>query len=86
MPKTSTKQEKPENEQNTTLVGWVRQSRAGGALKISVHSEAISNCHTYTTVDGTSYIPLVISMSALRRVIDGEQSLTTVSQFRENGS
>jgi len=84
MPKTTTKEEQPENEQNTTLIGWARQSRAGGALKISIHSEAISNCHTYTTADGTAYIPLVISMAALRRVLDGVQSVTTVSQFPEN--
>ncbi len=84
MPKTSSKNEQPENEQNTTLVGWARQSRAGGALKISLHQEAIGNCHTYTTADGTAYVPLVISMAALRRVIDGQQSVTTVSQFAEN--
>ena len=84
MPKTSSKKEKPKNEQNTTLVGWARQSRAGGALKISLHQEAFGNCHTYTTADGTTYVPLVISMAALRRVLDGQQSVTTVSQFSEN--
>lgn len=84
MPKTSSKKEQPENEQNTTLVGWARQSRAGGALKISVHQEAFGNCHTYTTADGTAYVPLVISLAALRRVIDGQQSVTTVSQFAVN--
>jgi hypothetical protein len=42
------------------------------------------NCHTYTTADGTIYVPLVISMAALRRVLDGQQSVTTVSQFSEN--
>lgn len=66
---------------NTTLVGWARQSVGGGALKISLHREAITSCHTYTTADGTDYIPLAISLSALRRVIDGEQSVTTVSQL-----
>ena len=84
MPKTSSKKEKPENEQNTTLIGWARQIRAGGALKISLHQEAFGNCHTYTTADGTAYVPLVISMAALRRVLDGQQSVTTVSQFSEN--
>jgi hypothetical protein len=29
-------------------------------------------------------VPLVISMAALRRVIDGEQTVTTVSQFQQN--
>lgn len=84
MPKTTTKNEENENEQNTTLVGWARQSQAGGALKISLHQEAIGSCHTYTTTDGTSYIPLVLSIAALRRILDGQQSVTTVSQFSDN--
>ena len=84
MPKTSSKNEQPENEQNTTLVGWARQSQAGGALKISLHRDAIDNCHTYTTSDGTEYVPLVISNAALRRVLEGQQTVTTVSQFSEN--
>ena len=84
MPKSSSKKEQPENEQNTTLVGWARQSQAGGALKISLHQEAICSCHTYTTADGTEYVPLVISMAALRRVLEGQQTVTTVSQFSDN--
>ena len=84
MPKTSSKKEQPENEQNTTLVGWARQSQAGGAPKISLHQEAIGSCHTYTTADGTEYVPLVISIAALRRVLEGQQTVTTVSQFSDN--
>ena len=84
MPKTSSKKEQPENEQNTTLVGWARQSQAGGALKISLHQETIGSCHTYTTADGTEYVPLVISIAALRRVLEGQQTVTTVSQFSDN--
>ena len=84
MPKTSSKKEQPENEQNTTLVGWARQSQAGGALKISLHHEALGSCHTYTTADRTEYVPLVISIAALRRVLEGQQTVTTVSQFSDN--
>ena len=83
-PKTQTKNSKQENETSTTLVGWARRSRAGGALKLSLHAEAVTNCHSYTTADGTAYVPLVISIAALRRVLDGEQAVTTISQFEEN--
>jgi hypothetical protein len=83
MAKATPKQEaQPENEQSTTLIGWARCSKAGGALKLSLHSDAVTNCRTYATSDGTDYVPLVISTAALRRVIDGEQAVTTVSQFR----
>ncbi len=77
-----------ENEENgaeqTLLVGYVRKSNAGGALKVSINTSAMADCSTYTTSDGQTYIPLVISLNALRKVLDGERSVTTVSQFVEN--
>ena len=63
------------------LVGSVRKSNAGGALKVSVNTSAFSDCNTYTTSDGQSYVPLVISMSAVRRVVDGERAVTTLSHL-----
>jgi hypothetical protein len=77
-----------ENEESgaeqTLLVGYVRKSNAGGALKVSINTSAMADCSTYTTSDGQTYIPLVISLNALRKVLDGERSVTTVSQFIEN--
>jgi len=87
---TNTKQQnKPKNEQDgqnagkspSLLVGYVRKSNAGGALKVSVNTSAFSDCNTYTTSDGQAYVPLVISMAALRRVMDGERSVTTISHL-----
>lgn len=87
---TNTKQQnKPKNEQDgknagkspSLLVGYVRKSNAGGALKVSVNTSAFSDCNAYTTSDGQAYVPLVISMAALRRVMDGERSVTTISHL-----
>ena len=71
------------NEQDATsmLVGYVRRSGAGGALKVSIDTEAIQACSTYTTSDGRAYAPLVISLRALQRVLDGERAVTTISQL-----
>ena len=63
------------------LVGYVRRSNAGGAIKISLHTNTFGDCETYTTSDGQAYASLVISLSALRKVIDGERAVTTVSQL-----
>ena len=63
------------------LVGYVRRSNAGGAIKISINTNAFGDCETYTTSDGQAYVPLVISLSALRKVIDGDRAVTTVSQL-----
>ena len=63
------------------LVGYVRRSNAGGAIKISINTNAFGDCETYTTSDGQNYVPLVISLSALRKIIDGDRAVTTVSQL-----
>ena len=82
MPKnTETTNETNEQDATSMLVGYVRRSGAGGALKVSIDSEAIQACSTYTTSDGRAYAPLVISLRALQRVLDGERAVTTISQL-----
>ena len=63
------------------LVGYVRRSNAGGAIKLSINTNAFGDCETYTTADGQTYAPLVISLAAMRKVIDGDRAVTTVSQL-----
>ncbi len=82
MPKnTETTNETNEQDASSMLVGYVRRSGAGGALKVSIDTEAIQACSTYTTSDGRAYAPLVISLRALQRVLDGERAVTTISQL-----
>ncbi len=79
----SEQNEQEEIEVNTPslLVGYVRISNAGGAIKLSVNTSAFGDCETYATSDGQTYVPLVISLNALRKVIEGERAVTTVSQL-----
>ncbi len=82
------KQSKPENEMNenepkSNLVGYVRRSNAGGAIKVSINSDAFSDCETYITSDGQEYVPLVISLNALNKVLNGERVVTTISQIQD---
>jgi hypothetical protein len=70
-----------EQEEVALLVGYVRKANASGAIKLSINKQTILDCNSYITSDGQEYIPLVISLAALRRVIDGERSVTTVSQL-----
>ena len=72
-----------ENLDNNILVGYVRRSNAGGALKLSINTAAFADCSTYMTSDGQSYVPLVISMSALEKVLSGERAVTTVTQLHD---
>ena len=84
MPKNNTKT-MPENQNETTnvLVGYVRKSNAGGALKVSINTDAFSDCSTYVTSDGQAYVPLVISLNALEKVLNGERAVTTLSQLQD---
>ena len=59
----------------------MRKSNAGGAIKVSINSDALSDCNTYVTSDGQEYIPLVISLNALNKVLNGERVVTTISQI-----
>lgn len=84
MPKNNTKT-MPEHQNETTnvLVGYVRKSNAGGALKVSINTDAFSDCSTYVTSDGQAYVPLVISLNALEKVLNGERAVTTLSQLQD---
>ena len=79
----NSKPEKPmsDEESKSNLVGYVRRSNAGGAIKVSINGDAFSDCETYVTSDGREYVPLVISLNALNKVLNGERVVTTISQI-----
>jgi hypothetical protein len=37
----------------------------------------------YVTSDGQAYVPLIISLNALNKVLNGERAVTTVSQLQD---
>ena len=77
--KTEKNMEDVENKSN--LVGYVRRSNAGGAIKVSINNDAFAECETYVTSDGQEYVTLVISLNALNKVLIGERVVTTISQI-----
>ena len=81
MSKTKKTETKQTEESRTMLVGYVRRSNAGGAIKLPINTASFADCETYETSDWESYVPLVVSMAALQRVIAGERAVTTVSQL-----
>ena len=87
MAEEKTKQEQVSNaneyDETSVLVGYVRKSNAGGAVKVSINADAFTQCRTYMTSDGQTYVPLIISINALTKVMNGERSVTTISQFIE---
>jgi|TARA_B100001094_G_scaffold330039_1_gene394240 hypothetical protein len=81
--KKNTNQKEEESVDSNILVGYVRRSNAGGALKVSVNTAAFADCNTYMTSDGQAYVPLVISISALNKVLEGDRAVTTIAQLQD---
>ncbi|MBJ04174.1 MAG: hypothetical protein CMB65_05705 [Euryarchaeota archaeon] len=70
-----------ESQMPSLLVGYVRRSKAGKAINVTINTNAFGDCSTFETVDGQTYASLVISLNALRKVIDGDRLVTTLSQL-----
>lgn len=82
MPKIEENKE-PDNEQNANsmLVGFVRKSNAGRAIKLSINTSSFQDCATFVTSDGQTYVQLIVSLNALTGVIDGSRAVTSISQL-----
>ena len=65
------------------LMGFVRRSRNGGAIKLSIANEAFSTAEKYQSSDGTEYVGMVINLNKLRNLLTGEQEVTAISQLVE---
>lgn len=66
---------------NSTLMGYVRRSRNGGALKVSVSRNAFESAARYRTQDGTEYVGMIINLNKLRSLLSGEQEVAAISQI-----
>ena len=65
----------------TDLMGYVRRSNNGGALKVSIDQEAFQKAQSYQTSDGRSYVGMIINLTKLRNLLLGEQEVTAINQL-----
>ena len=79
------KNTEPENDQNaySTLVGFVRKSNAGRAVKLSINTSSFQDCATYVTSDGQTYVQLIVSLNALAGIIDGSRAVTSINYLND---
>lgn len=66
------------------LIGFVRKSNAGNALKLNLNKEALLKAETVTGKDETEYIALIINLAKVKMIIEGEQEVTSVCQLRDD--
>ena len=64
------------------LVGYVRKSRNGNALKLSISAEAFDDAQRYLSQDGKEYVGLIISLAKVQEVLDDSRDVTSICQIK----
>jgi len=63
------------------LVGYMRRSKNGGALRLNISKEEFNASDVYVCADGTEYVGLIVNFEKVVRLIEGTQEVTSVCQI-----
>jgi heme-binding NEAT domain protein len=63
------------------LIGYLRKSNNGNALKMSISADAFEKAAKYTGKDEKEYVSLIINLEKAREVMEGQREVTSVSQL-----
>lgn len=63
------------------LIGFVRKSNNGNALKLSISTDAFQNAKKYAAKDGKEYVGLIVNVDKIREIIDGNREVTSICQI-----
>ena len=66
------------------LLGYVRRSNNGKALKLSVNADAFNKAERYTTQDGQEYVAMIIRLDSIYQLIEGQKDVTNITQIVQN--
>lgn len=65
------------------LVGYVRRSRGGGALKMSIDAEAFARAERYKSQDGREFVSLVANADKIGQILEGDREVTSLCQLMD---
>jgi hypothetical protein len=63
------------------LIGYVRKSRNGNALKLSISAEAFDSAQRYLSQDGKEYVGLIVHLAKVQEILDGTRDVTSICQI-----
>ncbi|MDD4308258.1 MAG: hypothetical protein PHU53_05565 [Thermoplasmata archaeon] len=63
------------------LIGYVRKSKSGGALRMSIDAEAFSNAVKFPAKDGRQFVSLVANADKVSQILGGEREVTSLCQL-----
>lgn len=72
-----------ENIVQSELVGYVRKSKSGNALKVSISAEAFDSAQRYLSQDGKEYVGLIINLAKVQEILNDTRDVTSVCQVIE---
>lgn len=65
------------------LVGYVRKSKSGGALNLSIDADAFSKAERFTGSDGREFVSLIVNLDKVQDIIEGEREVTSLCQLTD---
>ncbi len=65
------------------LIGYLRKSNNGNALKMSISTEAFDNAARYKGKDEKEYVSLIINLEKAQEVMEGQREVTSVTQLSD---
>ena len=63
------------------LIGYVRKSRSGNALKLSISAEAFDSAQRYLSQDGKEYVGLIVNTAKVQEILEDSRDVTSVCQI-----
>ena len=66
------------------LIGYVRKSNVGNALKITLLKSAFEEAQSVKRQDGTEYVSLIVNLAKIKKIIGDDQEVTSVCQLIED--
>ena len=66
------------------LVGYVRKSRNGGALRMSIDAEAFAKAERYKSQDGREFVGLIANIDKINQILEGDREVTSLCQLVES--
>ena len=60
------------------LVGYIRKSNDGGALKMNLDVDALEDAERYETQGGREYISLIANVNKVEEIINGDREVTSI--------
>ncbi len=66
---------------SSKLIGFVRKSNGGSAIKVNISADAFQEAERYLSHDGKEFVGLVINLDKLNQVAAGEREVTSICQI-----